>query len=165
MTLQQLTDNVKALSVPALVADVLQRHNGDIMELQQIQLLEGHDNEGKDLHPFYTEDIQPSGYFKSRETAGNYAAWKESLSYPFSVSRNGNAPNLYINGRFYSELKVAFSNEGVAIMPGTTYASQIMAKYGINSFGLSMQKWQQLFVERGAKDEVIELFKQRIYGN
>lgn len=165
MTLQQLTDNVKAMSVPTLIGDVLQKHGGDIMELQQVQLLEGHNNDGKDMHPFYSEDLQPQGYFKTKETASKYAAWKETLNYPYRVDRNTDAPNLYITGKFHDEMRVQFTNDGVSVLPATPYAADIMKKYGINMFGLSMEKWQQLFVERGVKDEIIREFKDRIYGN
>lgn len=165
MTLQTLTDNVKALKVESLIGEVLQHHEQDIMELQRVQLLEGHDNEGKDIHPFYTEDLKPQGYFKSRESAERYAAWKESLSYPYSVQRNTYAPNLYITGVFHNELAVRFNADSLVIAGGTAYANKIVAKYGLNTFGLSQEKWNVLFNERGAKDEIINLFKTKIYGS
>lgn len=167
MTLQALADSVRTLPerLPQMVGDVLRRHETDIMELQRIQLLEGHDSDGNDMRPYYTEDVKPQGYFNSRESAGRYAAWKEGLSYPFSVSRNSDAPNLYINGRFHSELAVIFGNDGLSIEAQTPYAAKIVAKYGRNSFGLSMEKWNTLFNERGIKDEVIQQFRQVIYGS
>jgi hypothetical protein len=109
--------------------------------------------------------LKPQGYFHSRESAGRYAAWKEGLSYPFSVSRNSDAPNLYINGKFHSELGVRFGSDGLSIEPMTPYAAKIVAKYGRNTFGLSWEKWNTLFTERNIKDEIIATFKQRIYGS
>lgn len=164
MTLQALTDSVRTLPerLPQMVGEVLRRHETDIMELQRIQLLEGHDSDGNDMRPYYTEDVKPHGYFNSTESAARYAAWKESLSYPFSVSRNRNAPNLYINGRFHSELKAMFGSDAMAVVASTPYAAVIMAKYGRNAFGLSMAKWNELFAERGVKDEVVTEVKRMI---
>jgi hypothetical protein len=148
-----------------MVGEVLQRHEQDIIEYQRIQLLEGRDSDGQDIRPYYSEDVKPHGYFHSRESAGRYAAWKEGLSYPFSVSRNGDAPNLYVNGKFHSELGVRFGNDGLSIEPMTPYAAKIVEKYGRNTFGLSWEKWNTLFTERNIKDEIITTFKQRIYGS
>ena len=167
MTLELLTQNVRALrdGMSALIGEVVQQHEQDIIEYQRIQLLEGKNSDGEDMRPYYTEDLKPDGYFNSRESAGRYAAWKESLSYPFSVSRNHNAPNLYISGRFHDELGIRFLDDGVEVVPKTMYAAGIMAKYGRNAFGLSMEKWNEVFMERGIKDEIIMSFKRRIYGN
>lgn len=148
-----------------MVGEVLQRHEQDIIEYQRIQLLEGKDSDGQDIRPYYSEDVKPQGYFHSRESAGRYAAWKEGLSYPFSVSRNSDAPNLYINGKFHSELGVRFGSDGLSIEPMTPYAAKIVSKYGRNTFGLSWEKWNTLFTERNIKDEIITTFKQRIYGS
>lgn len=165
MTLQGLIEKARSMkqNIPAIIGSVLRQHDADIMELQRIQLLEGHDSNEKDLRPSYTDDIKPQGYFNSRESAGRYAAWKESLDYPYTVKRNTNAPNLYINGRFHNELSVKYGNDSLSIVPATSYASRIVSKYGINSFGLSMEKWNNLFNERGAKEEIINKFKKYIY--
>ena len=168
MTLEGLTESVRALQdggMAQMVGEVLQRHEQDIIEYQRIQLLEGRDSDGQDIRPYYSEDVKPQGYFHSRESAGRYAAWKEGLSYPFSVSRNSDAPNLYINGKFHSELGVRFGSDGLSIEPMTPYAAKIVAKYGRNTFGLSLEKWNTLFTERNIKDEIITTFKQRIYGS
>lgn len=150
----------------SLVRGILRQHEQDIMEQQHIQLLEGKGSDGNDLRPYYTEDVQPHGYFRTQETASNYMAWKESLNYPYSVSRgNSNAPNLYINGRFYSELEVRFEADSLMIAPSSPYAAQIMAKYGIKRFGLSALKWQVMMNEKGVKDEIQRRMKDILYGN
>lgn len=149
----------------SLVRGVLRNHADDIMEQQHIQLMEGKGSDGNDLRPYYTEDVQPSGYFKTVASARNYMAWKESLNYPYSVSRNGNAPNLYINGRFYSEMEVRFEAETMGIYPSTGYASEIMAKYGLHRFGLSALKWQVMMNEKGVKNEIQQRMKDLLYGN
>ncbi len=150
----------------SLVRGVLRNHEQDIMEQQHIQLLEGKGSDGNDLRPYYTEDLQPQGYFKTQQSASNYMAWKETLNYPYSVHRgNSNAPNLYINGRFYSEMEVRFESEFLMIVPSTPYAAQIMHKYGIQRFGLNALKWQVLMTEKGVKDEIQKRMKEILYGN
>lgn len=166
MTLKTLTDNVHKLSqIDVLLGEVLRDHEQDIMEYQRMQLLEGKDSDNRDIHPFYSEDLKPQGYFYTKESAGRYAAWKEGISYPFSVQRNADAPNLYINGRFHSELGVKFNEKDMIITAVTAYASKIVAKYGLNTFGLSMQKWNEVFRERGIKEDIIKKVKNTIYGN
>lgn len=149
----------------SLVRGVLRNHEEDIMEQQHIQLLEGKGSDGEDLRPYYTEDLQPHGYFKSQQSASNYMAWKETLNYPYSVERNIDAPNLYINGRFYSEMEVKFEADSMMIAPSSGYAAQIMAKYGMGRFGLSALKWQVMMQEKGVMMEVQEQMKNLLYGN
>ena len=167
--LSKMTEAARQLNTKmqdgSLVRGVLRNHADDIMEQQHIQLMEGKGSDGKDLRPYYTEDVQPSGYFKTVASARNYMAWKESLNYPYSVSRNGNAPNLYINGRFYSEMEVRFEAETMGIYPSTGYASEIMAKYGLHRFGLSALKWQVMMNEKGVKNEIQQRMKDILYGN
>lgn len=149
-----------------LVRNAVIRHGGDILELQRIQLLEGKRANGEDIRPYYTEDLKPSGYFYSVETAKRYAAWKESgINYPYSVQRNPDAPNLYINGRFHDELGVQFDAATVGIVGTTGYSKGIIAKYGISTFGLMMANWMVIFIERGAYDELMDELRTRLYGN
>lgn len=149
-----------------LVRNAVIRHGGDILELQRIQLLEGKRANGEDIRPYYTEDLKPSGYFYSVETAKRYAAWKESgINYPYSVQRNPDAPNLYINGRFHDELGVQFDAATVGIVGTTGYSKGIIAKYGVSTFGLMMANWMVIFIERGAYDELMDELRTRLYGN
>lgn len=165
--IDQLLSNVETLQASLdsgdVQRDVLERHREDIIELQQIQLLEGKGSDGEDLRPYYSEDLQPQGWFKSKETAGRYAAWKGTLSYPFNVQRNPDAPNLYITGVFHGDLDVQFNPDTLAIVPTTMYAQQIMAKYGMGMFGLSAEKWGEMMNERGALAEVIDKAKEIIW--
>ncbi len=146
-----------------IFAPLMADRRDDILELQRIQLLEGKDNAGNDLRPYYTEDLKPSGYFRSAETAKKYAAWKLDLSYPYEVQRNPDAPNLYINGKFHSELDVHFMPTGLAIVAGSAYASGIMAKYGADRFGLSDEKWGVLLRERGVMTELFNEIRNILY--
>ena len=61
MTLEGLVLNAKSLQQGmqsgALVRDVLLRHGEHIVEQQRVQLLMGKGSDGRDLHPFYSEDL------------------------------------------------------------------------------------------------------------
>ena len=155
-----------ALQTGELVRNAVVRHGSDIMELQKTQLLLGLTSSGEDFRPYYSEDLKPSGYFHSVETAGRYASWKESgIRYPYSVSgRNPDAPNLYITGKFYDEIDVEFGNDAVAVIGMTGFAKTIMAKYGNSSFGLMASNWRVLFMERGAYAELMDEMKTMLYG-
>lgn len=146
-----------------IVRNVVVQHPDDIMELQRIQLLQGKSASGEDIRPFYSEDLKPDGYFYSVESAGRYAAWKQDLEYPYTVSRNPDAPNLYITGKFHSEIGVEFGPDAVGIVGETPFAAGIMLKYGIETFGLMMSNWLALFEEFGAYDELMQNVKQLLY--
>lgn len=166
MTISSLLANAKAVQSGlqgSLVREVLQMHGTEIVEQQRIQLLEGKNSHGEDIHPFYTEDVKPRGWFKTKESAQRYADWKQTISYPYSVRRNPNAPNLYITGVFHDDLGVNFGSDAVEIIPDTAYAANIMSKYGRGMFGLSFEKWGVIFGEKGAKDELIEKIRNLLW--
>lgn len=135
----------------SLIREALASSEQAIIEAQRRQLLAGKDSGGEDIRPFYSEDLKPSGHFYSVESAGRYAAWKQDLSYPYTVDRNPDAPNLYINGKFHNELGVDLGVDAIGIIGETAYARNIMAKYGQNTFGLNYDSWQSVW-EGGAYD-------------
>jgi len=167
MTIDELLGNAKTLQEDMqsgrLTRDVLMRHGAHIVEQQRIQLLMGKGSDGRDLHPFYSEDVKPSGYFRSGAEAKRYAAWKQTLRYPYSVQRNPDAPNLYITGVFHDDLNVEFNADSLAIVPDTAYAAKIMAKYGYGIFGLNAQMWDVIWNDFGAKDELITEMKNVLW--
>ena len=128
--LARVTDVDNGLQTGELVRNAVISHPDDILELQKEQLFEGKRPDGEDIRPYYSEDLRPSGYFYSVESAKHYADWKlNEISYPYSAkNRNPDAPNLYINGRFHDELDVQFDSDTVGIVPSTSYAQRIMAK-------------------------------------
>lgn len=153
----------EGLASGALIRDVLVLREGDILEAQQKQLLAGKDSGGEDIRPFYSEDLKPEGHFYSVESAGRYAAWKQDLTYPYSVEgRNPDAPNLYINGRFYKDLGVQFTSDTLGIVGETAYAKEIMAKYGTDTFGLNYDSWEMIW-ESGSYDELMTMIGRLIY--
>lgn len=147
-----------------LVRNVLMQHTSDILELQSQQLLQGKASSGEDIRPYYSEDVKPSGYFKSAESAGRYSAWKQGLNYPYVANRNPDAPNLYINGKFHSELGVFYDADSVEVRGASSYAQRIVERYGIQTFGLMQEYWNEIFRERGAYNELLHSVKNIIYG-
>lgn len=152
----------EGLQTGETVREVVITHEADIMELQKMQLLAGKSSSGEDLRPYYSEDLKPGGYFKSGAAAKAYADWKQTISYPYSVQRNPDAPNLYVNGKFHNELGVQFGTGAMEIVATTTYAHGIMVKYGPQNFGLSGENWGRLF-EMGAYDELMKRIKDELY--
>lgn len=167
MTIDGLLSNAKTLQQDMesgrIVRDVLMRHGEHIVEQQRIQLLMGKGSDGQDIRPYYSEDVKPRGYFKSGASAEQYKAWKQTISYPYQVQRNPDAPNLYINGAFHEDLNVEFGFDSLAIVPDTATAAQIMAKYGFGIFGLNSQMWGVIWDDFGAKDELIEEMKNVLW--
>lgn len=147
-----------------LVRSVLMNHTSDILEFQSQQLLQGKASNGEDIRPFYSEDVKPSGYFNSAESAERYAGWKLTLYYPYEANRNPDAPNLYVNGKFHSELGVFYDSDRVEVVGASQYASRIVERYGVQTFGLMQQYWNAVFMERGAYNELMESIKYIIYG-
>ena len=153
------------LQTGEIIRDVIVKHPDDILELQKLQLFQGKAADGQDIRPYYSEDLKPGGYFYSVETAKRYAEWKVSgINYPYSVDRNPDAPNLYINGRFHDELGVQFDAETVGIVGTSGYSKDIIAKYGLQTFGLTPDNWGVIFAERGAYNELMEVLRTRLYG-
>jgi hypothetical protein len=79
------------------------------------------------------------------------------------VERNPDAPNLYITGMFHDDLNVELRSDGVAIVPDTAYAANIMQKYGMNAFGLDAEMWGIIWNEVGAKDELIREMRNQLW--
>lgn len=147
----------------SIIRQVLEPHGNEIVDLQRTQLLMGKASSGEDLHPFYSEDLKPQGWFWSRATAEKYRAWKQEINYPKSVQRNADAPNLYITGVFHNDLNVNFGADSLAIVPDTAYAANIMAKYGVNVFGLCPMMWAVVWNDNGAREELIKRMRDLLW--
>ena len=139
------------------VADALATRSSMILEYQKGQLASGKDSEGNDLQPSYLEDLQPKGHFYSVESAKRYSDWKQTITPPNyrggSGSRQADTPNLYITGKFYDELGVFFSPDDVTIEGITSYAQNIIDKYGLEKFGLTSENWQEI-MDNGVKEDI-----------
>ena len=162
---KRVQDVNDGLESGAIIRDVVIQHPDDRLELQKEQLFAGKRSDGQDIRPYYTEDLKPNGYFYSVDTAKMYAAWKQTLNYPYEAKRNPDAPNLYINGRFHDELGVRFDSQTVAVIGATGYAQQIVDKYGLDTFGLMWDNWNEIFFNRGGYDELMDKLKSQLYVN
>lgn len=150
-----ILERVEGVAAALASGELVRRHleplAAAIEDMQRRQLFAGKASSGDDIHPFYSEDLKPAGYFNSRESAARYVAWKDEFVHvPVTVAgRNPDAPNLYINGRFHDELAARFTSEGVEIYATSAYSRQIVDKYGRETFGLSAESWAQLFAAEG----------------
>lgn len=160
MTLASLKTDLatiqKKLASGDYMRDALAGRTDELMSFQYQQLFNGKQSNGEDIRPYYSEDLKPIGYFRSKETAERYSAWKETgIPYPFKANRNPDAPNLYIDGTFHSELGVVLGEDMMVIKGTTNYADGIVAKYGLQTFGLDAQSWGEMLNERGVADDVL----------
>lgn len=143
---------------------VLEPREDTIMSYQYQQLFDGKQSNGEDIRPYYSEDMQPRGYFATRAQAEAYIAWKrDGIPYPFRANRNPDAPNLYINGKFHGELGVFFNADDIVVKGKTPYASMIVGKYGLNTFGLNILNWDAIFDQDGAYKDVMDIIKKTIW--
>lgn len=154
----------RALSEGSALRRILEKRTDEILEMQYVQLAQGKASSGKDMRPYYSEDVGIGGYFQSRAAAEAYKTWKLSVFNPYGSDRKADAPNLYIDGTFYSHLRVAVSNSEILVYGGTSKASGIIAKYGVESFGLTDENWNVLFHERGVLNELQNEINNIIYG-
>ena len=166
MTLTTLIRNAEmlqsAMDRGIFLQVVLNDRREEIIASQREQLLEGKDSDGNDMRPYYSEDLKPNGWFHSKESAMRYAMWKKTgISYPVDVQRNTDAPNLYINGMFHNDLEARAGSTSVGVYPKTSYAAGIMAKYGMNKFGLTSERWRKVLDD--CKDRILQLMKQELY--
>lgn len=117
-----------------------------LLELSRSQILQGRDNKGQLFQPGYSNDP----YFKSRESAARYAAFKASIVstadarvlYPLFTQKPTDVPNLFITGVFNDGLFIKVN--GINFTVGSFYkdADAINKKYNGNVFGLSPEAVQ-----------------------
>lgn len=114
MTFKDLQSRVQFVvdNLDTIVIDSAMEEKNFIVESNLDQLWDGKTNKGEDIHPYYSEDP----FFKSKKAAEGYKNWKQKIT-P-NPNRNPDAPNLFINGRFYKSV-VAEVVEN-AIVPTST---------------------------------------------
>lgn len=168
MTLSTLVNNLSSLDEKLLsfVKVAFEENSWEVMNLQRMQLFEGKRSDGSYIKPSYSEDLQSNGgYFKTPEAAQKYAFWK-ATKVPIPVTTTTDqpfdTPNLYINGRFHDELGAEISDTQMEIKGMTAYAEMIVAKYGIETFGLTDESMSTLMPT--IKKRVIEQLKDYLNG-
>lgn len=159
MTLGELSQKLNTLQgqLNVFARLSMEEQSERILELQKEQLFAGKASNGEDIRPYYSEDLKANGgFFKSPQSAKMYALHKANMTYPISVPRQFDAPNLYINGRFHSELGLEFTDEYMRVKGMTPYAEGIVAKYGESTFGLTAESMAEI------KPKLTESIKEKI---
>lgn len=166
MTLNELRNRLSSLQdeLVSFVRIAFEENEDKVMELQRIQLFAGKRADGQDIRPYYSEDLKENGgFFRSVQSAMSYARFKaEKIDYPVSVPRQFDAPNLYINGRFHSELGVEIDDSTMLIRGLSAYADKIVEKYGYDTFGLSEESMGKIMPI--IKERINEQLKAYING-
>ena len=86
---------------------IKEQNKDTFTDMNKGQLWDGKTNKGFEIKPFHSQ----SKYFKTKEKAEKYIKWKESFS--ASIRRRPDVPNLFINGKFYSEIKTNITNQSI----------------------------------------------------
>lgn len=114
----------------------LDRHSGNVVIAIQEQIYSGQDSEGETLTPTYDDDpfFDEEGPWKGR--AKEYKAWKRSITPPKASTLLGlparpvEVPNLFINGKFFSEINADMAGDELVVDPGMGDGPAIVSKYG-----------------------------------
>lgn len=137
------------------IATALDQTKDRMIELQREQLLEGKTSKGDDITPSYLDDP----YFKSRQAAQRYSAWKDRIT-PHPIRKSG-TPNLFINGAFHKSIEAVIKPGSVIISATFKKAASIEGKFK-DIYGLNDEK-------TGAYTKVmgpvaVEEMKKQVYG-
>lgn len=141
---------------PIMVGNVMRKRQKELTQAQHDQLWDGKRSDGWDIRPYYTEDT----YFRSYEEAREYMDWKRRIT-P-NPRRRADAPNLYINGKFYSQIKVVADEKGIETVGTTGNALRIMGKYSRGTFGVNPVNAVRVFRETGGLTELVKDIKKAL---
>lgn len=140
MDIKQVADIMQKISdgFESACAQCLADNRGVVTDAVREQLYSGQDGAGNLLSPSYDDDpyFQEEGPWKGR--AADYREWKMHITPPqqnFMLPiglppRPDNIPNLFINGKFYSEINGSMSGDVLVIDPGIGNGLDIVGKYG-----------------------------------
>jgi len=141
ITVDDLIRDLKTVleDIPQTIKDSIFSNQREIIQLQRLQLYDGTNNKGEDIHPFYTEDP----FFKTPAQAQGYIKWKQKIT-PNS-KRNPNAPNLYINGYVHRNIILIELNGEVifSINSNVNFGDELIRKYD-NLLGLNPNNQQKI---------------------
>lgn len=124
-------------NIDMYIGQVVERYPNEVMNMLYQQMQEGQGANGE-FRPSYSQDP----WFRSAEKANNYAQWKSRIN-P-NPARDSDTPDLYIDGTFYSEIGVRFGTFELEYYPETSYAAEIMNKYGRDQFDLNQKYRDEL---------------------
>ena len=158
-TLSEMIARLKSLDPTTIAKEIVEGDQWVLEDLQEGQLWSGLDSEGNQLAPSYLTDP----YFNTREAAERYRDWKERITPTTSIheaypDRNRDTPNLYINGYWYSGIKLDLNGLGFFINDNALNP-EIEAKYpkalGLNSIGTGWyirEKFRKKFITQVKKE-------------
>lgn len=125
---------------------------GDVLTLNQEQLLEGKLSSGEDITPTYFDDP----YFKTPEAAKKYSDWKDKIT-P-NPKRKSGTPNLFIIGTFHRSLGLEVEGENYSYVSTFEKEIDIVRKFSEEIYGLSEEKREILIEEK-----LEELFFDKVH--
>lgn len=138
MDIEQVADIIEKIAdgFEDACVQCLSNNSGIVVLAVQEQIYSGLNSDGSYLSPTYDNDpyFNEEGYWYHR--AKDYKAWKKSITPPVSGSMLGlpprpeDVPNLYINGKFFSEIRANMSGDELVTDPGMGDGPDIVAKYG-----------------------------------
>lgn len=146
MDIARVADIIQRISdgFEGACAQCLSDNRGIVLKSIKEQLYSGQSGDGNFLSPTYDDDpyFQEEGRWYGR--AAQYKAWKREITPPMADyilplglgARPDNVPNLFINGKFYSEINALMSGDVLVIDPGVGNGPDIVAKYGDNILNL-----------------------------
>lgn len=139
---QSCTKNLRTIISRSVISD-----QSEIVHGIQNQLWDGQDSKGEDITP----SMQDDPFFKSSKQALSYANWKASIT-P-NPNRNFWAPNLFINGYFWSGMVIDPST--LQIDAANAFGKPIVQKYGEGVFALNASR----------NEDIIEKLREIIISN
>lgn len=138
MHIEQVADIIEKINdgLPDACLECLERNSRTVVQAVTEQLYAGMDGEDNYLTPTYDNDpfFNEPGPWHNR--AKDYKAWKHSITPPVTGTMLGlpprpdEVPNLYINGKFYSEISARRSGDILLVDPGSGNGPDIVRKYG-----------------------------------
>lgn len=125
-----------AVGLAPACAQCLDVNKGIVLDAVREQIYSGLDGDGQHLSPTYDDDpyFEEEGFWFHR--SNDYKSWKHSITPPEAglmlglPPRPENVPNLFINGKFFSEITATLSGDKLVIDPGANNGPSIVAKYG-----------------------------------
>lgn len=145
MDIQEVYDVIHAIAegFEENVVDCLDKHSGNVVMAISDQLYSGINGDDEYLTPTYDDDpyFQLEGPWQNNSKG--YKAWKMSITPPVVSSilglnpRPDNVPNLFITGKFHSEINAKRAGDMLLVDPGHNDGPSIVSKYGEQILELS----------------------------
>ena len=144
-----LLEAFEQVNIKEMAFESCRRNSDQFVNAVKGQLWDGQKPDGSDITPSYLDDP----YFKTRKQAEAYASWKQKIGK--NPRRNKYAPNLYINGYFYSTIALRVDSQ-LTIESGW---GEVATKYS-DALGVSLENQQQIVsdvIEPEVQDEITRI--------